>query len=202
MSTKYQKEVNNLTGAMGPDTSAFWNPQSAYTGTPWTLNSAPLYFSPSSGVYVTASESSGMGSSSLDGPSNVGVIGSWNPSVGPVSKIPNAYGSRRSRKAQKGQKGCGFWNFSRVKNDLDTSSFGNRKVRKVIKSKACKRKNCKCKICKCNKSKKIKKVKNVKSRKNNRLHKRNRSLRAKRSFGCGCEASSGSALLPMNFGMN
>lgn len=50
--TTYQKDVNYLTGALGPKTSAFWI-RGTNKGPNWSLASQPLYMGPS-GLYETS----------------------------------------------------------------------------------------------------------------------------------------------------
>jgi len=52
MSTEYQNLVNDMTGALGPKTSAFWKPHN--TPAPWALSSQPLYYDTVTGLYTTA----------------------------------------------------------------------------------------------------------------------------------------------------
>lgn len=99
--TSYQQEVNSLTGAMGPDNSALWKNTGSTTGNPWDMGAQPLYYSPSTGLYVTSYDQNAASSAVMQGPDSFGIIGSWNPSVGVVS---NAFGSRKSRKGRKGRK--------------------------------------------------------------------------------------------------
>ena len=53
-STKYQNQVNNLTGALGPTRGAFWNSYTTTTGNPTSLSAQPLYYNPAIGEYVTS----------------------------------------------------------------------------------------------------------------------------------------------------
>jgi len=56
MSTKYQRLVNDQTGAMGPTKSAFWPSLGGTTGDVSSLSAHPLVYSPTTGKYVTASD--------------------------------------------------------------------------------------------------------------------------------------------------
>ena len=56
MSTKYQRLVNDQTGAMGPTKSAFWPDLQKTTGDVSSLGAHPLVYSPTTGKYVTASD--------------------------------------------------------------------------------------------------------------------------------------------------
>lgn len=56
MSTKYQRLVNDQTGAMGPTKSAFWPDLQKTTGNVSSLSAHPLVYSPTTGRYVTASD--------------------------------------------------------------------------------------------------------------------------------------------------
>ena len=108
METPYQQKVNDLTGGMGPTNSAFWLNTDSTTGNPFDLAAQPLYFSPSSGVYVTAFDSNQGVQGILEGPTSFGTLGelgpqgTWDPSTAP-SKGAFGHRNRRSRKA--GRKG-------------------------------------------------------------------------------------------------
>ena len=50
----YQQSVNNLTGALGPNNSAYWRDLTTTTGAPYSLGAQPLYYVPSKGIYGTS----------------------------------------------------------------------------------------------------------------------------------------------------
>jgi hypothetical protein len=133
METQYQKDVDNLTGALSPHTPAYWKDTSSTTGNPWNLGAQPLRLDLASGLYTTSFDSNAAPSGTLEGPSTFGVLGTlgpnastWNPSV--------AFGSRKSRKGRKGEK-------SRKghKSRKGKKSKKSRKGRKLRKSKKSKK---------------------------------------------------------------
>lgn len=54
--TNYQKQVNSLTGALGPKTPAVWRNTMKLSGPAYGLSSQPLYYAPSKGYYVTSAD--------------------------------------------------------------------------------------------------------------------------------------------------
>jgi hypothetical protein len=54
--TMYQHKVNSLPGALGPASSAMWKNTYKMTGPAYSLASAPLYYAPTKGFYVTSAD--------------------------------------------------------------------------------------------------------------------------------------------------
>ena len=54
--THYQRQVNSLTGALGPSSSAFWKNTFSLHGPAYSLGAQPLYYAPEQGVYITAAD--------------------------------------------------------------------------------------------------------------------------------------------------
>ena len=100
--TQYEKTVNSLTGNLGPVNSAYWYDTNATTGNPWDLGAAPLYFSPSSNVYVTSYEANAAPMGIIEGPTSFGTYGTWDPSSAQQTKVE--FGKRKNRKNRKSVK--------------------------------------------------------------------------------------------------
>ena len=117
--TDYQQQVNDLTGAMGPNNLANWKNTMTTTGDPWSMGAAPLYFSPSVGRYITSFEANAapMSIAFQELPDSNGVIGSWNPSSG----FGRRKRSARIRSKFGSPKGCG---------PCGTARYGSRKLKR------------------------------------------------------------------------
>lgn len=115
--TAYQKQVNSLTGAMGPTRGAFWRSYTTTTGNPTSLAAQPLYYNPKIGEYVTSFVKA-------SGPASIDIYpnGTVNFSSGGGSK----FGKRRRR--SKGRK-------SRRKSKRKSKGKSRRRVKKANKKR-------------------------------------------------------------------
>jgi hypothetical protein len=85
--TEFQKKVNDLPGALGPASSAFWKNTYEISSNAVNLNKQPLYYSPSIGKYVTSS----------DTPASQGSVNFSNFSFGSRSRRSRTRRSRTRR---------------------------------------------------------------------------------------------------------
>ncbi len=84
--SSYQTKVNDLTGAMGPTTTAEWAKMGSMGETTADLSSQPLYYDTSSGKYVTAYDQ----------------YSTWNPAM--LDKSIAAFGRKRGKKVKRSKR--------------------------------------------------------------------------------------------------
>ncbi len=89
--TNYQRKVNDLTGAMGPTTPAFWKNDVNIKGDPWKLSSQPLSYNTMLGIYETAQDQSA-------------YLDSMDPLSVPRSYVSYGFGKHKKRSLSKKKK--------------------------------------------------------------------------------------------------
>jgi len=93
--TKYQAQVNDLTGAMGPTRGAFWNSYTTTTGAPFDLGAQPLYYDPALGQYVTSN-------AMASGPASINIYPAGTANFSTAPKVAKkSFGAKRRRKSCK-----------------------------------------------------------------------------------------------------